>query len=214
MVLDIILGVILLIAFIIGYRRGLLRFAWGIIALVAAIVLTASLRPYAYDMFRSSVFANKAEEYIHSKVNDALISGAENEVTEQEEGVLSGIYTLPEKYSVPIEEKITDAGVAAADNVSAAVTESVMDIASVILLFLVIRLALAIIYAILNLAFKFPLLKQTNKLAGAIASIIITMAAVYAVFAVAAVTGTNIFENTTVCKFLYDNNILLTVMGI
>lgn len=212
MVLDIILGVILLIAFIIGYRRGFLRTVWGLVALVAAIILTITLRPYAYDMFRSSVFANKAEEYIQNRVNSSLTLNLEN--TDTKEDFLSGIYTLPEKYSDLAEEKIADTSQAAADKVAAAITESVMDIASVILLFLVIRLALAIIYAILNLAFKFPLLKQTNKLAGAIASLVITLSAVYAVFAVVAVTGTDIFEDTTVCEFLYDNNILLTVMDI
>lgn len=212
MVLDIILGVIFLIAFIIGYRRGFLRSVWGLVALIVAIILTVTLRPYAYDMFRSSVFANKAEEYVYSRVNEAFVLNAEN--TDSEEDFLSGIYTLPEKYSDLAEAKITDTSQAAADKVAAAVTESVMDISSVILLFLVIRLALAIIYAILNFAFKFPLLKQTNKLAGAMASLVITLAAVYAVFAVVAVTGNDIFENTTVCKFLYDNNILLTVMDI
>ncbi len=212
MVLDIILGVILVIAFISGYRRGFLRCVWGISALIIAIILTAMLRPYVYDMFTNSVFANKTEEYITARVTEKMEAGTESILSE--EGMLNGIYTLPEKYSELATERIENAGGAVTESISSAITQSVLDIASAILLFVVIRLVLAIVYAILNLAFKFPVLRQTNKLAGAVASTLITLTMVYVVFAVVAITGTDIFEQTAICRFLYNNNILLTVIGI
>jgi uncharacterized membrane protein required for colicin V production len=208
---DIILCIILLISVIIGAKRGFLRSVWGLGTIIATIALTALLRPYAADMFSRSVIADRLGNYVNAQVSEKLAGAAD---VQGSIAALDGIYMLPEKYSEPINEKITASASDAASAVSAAVTDCVTDIAAAILLFIVIRLVLAIIYSILNTAFKFPLLKQTNRLAGAVAHLVCALVVMYVVFALAAISGTNVFNDTYICRFMYEHNILLNIFGL
>lgn len=81
-------------------------------------------------------------------------------------------------------------------------------------LFIAVRIVLAAAYRILSLIFTLPLLKQTNKLAGGIAQLIITAAALYVIFWAAQAIGTDIFNDTSLCRFMYDNNLLMSVIGL
>lgn len=85
--------------------------------------------------------------------------------------------------------------------------------ASTALLFISIRVLLALIYRVLNAVLKLPLLKQTNQLAGGIAELVIALAVIYAVLAATALIGTDPVENTTLCRYFYDNNLLLMLLG-
>lgn len=203
-ILDAALCVILIAAFCAGLKRGLLKTLWGLIALVLTIVLAAVLRPCVSESFKSSAIGAALRGYVYSAVEEnacGLIAPS---------GESREIYALPDKYGIALPELAEGSVSAAAD----AAAEVVTEIASVVFLVIIIRLALWIIHMILKFASALPVLKETNRIAGALAQLVIAAAAVYAALAAAAVVGTDIFDDTIICKFMYDRNLLLAVMGL
>ncbi len=199
MIYDLILCGVLILAFIIGTSRGLLRTIWGICALTASVVLAGILHPYAMEKFENSIIAENLNTYVYTTVSEKMADTSSEEV-----------YTLPESFGLNL-------NTAAAEEQLEAVTESILtpviSIACGLFLFILIRIALAIVYNILKVVFSFPVLKQTNKLAGGVVQTVIALALVYAVLAIAAVSGTDVLNDSVVCKIMYENNILLTLLA-
>lgn len=212
-ILDMILCAALIAAFIIGYKRGFLRTVWSISALIIAVALTAFLRPYATELFEKSTLNSFISDNVYDAVYTNIPENSEN-IQEDSPELLDSLYFLPEKYSRSISESLAGAAELTADTVSGSIADVVTDIAATIFLFIVIRFALALLYSVLKIIFSFPVLNQTNRLAGGIIQLIIALAAVYTILAAAAVTGTDVFGNTVLCKFFYENNLLLAAMGI
>ncbi|MGN1116601.1 MAG: CvpA family protein, partial [Candidatus Ornithomonoglobus sp.] len=188
----------------------------GAAALIIAIALTCILRPYAADSFKKSVLAEGLHSYVHNVVStraeDMLASAAGN-VTDAQ-AALDTAYTLPEKYTEAAAEQIAESTESAVSSITNTVTNTVVDIASGIFLFIIIRLLLWIIYMILKFASALPLLREANRLAGGIVQLLIAAVFLYAVFAIAAIIGTDIFNDTVICNFMYNHNLLLTVIGL
>ncbi len=202
MVYDLILCGILIAAFLIGFHRGLLRSIWGISALIIAIVLTSIFHPYVVEFFKGSIIADSLTEYVHTTVSEKIALPE-----------FDSIYTLPQ--TLMENSQLNPANIV--EDRIGAVTDSiinnVINIASAILLFIFIRLALAIVYTLLKLVFTLPVLRQTNRLAGGVAQTVIALVFVYAILAVIAVSGTDILNDSVVCKLMYDHNILLTILS-
>lgn len=197
MIFDILLIVVLVCAFLIGMKRGLLRTIWGLSALIASIVLASILHPIAIESFKSSPIGTGINNYIYEKIEE---SGAGE--------TLDAVYSLPQGISQNIDQQ--------AENIEATVqpiVDTVINIACAIFLFILIRIALAVLYNVLKLIFSFPVLKQTNKLAGGIIQTLIAFVAVYAVLAIAAVYGNKIPDDSYICKTMYENNILISVVA-
>lgn len=85
--------------------------------------------------------------------------------------------------------------------------------ATVAILFICIRICLALVYRVLDAIMHFPILKQTNSLAGALAELLITLALVYAILGASALLGSDLVSNTILCKYFYDNNLLLMLLN-
>ncbi|MGN0181843.1 MAG: CvpA family protein [Candidatus Ornithomonoglobus sp.] len=215
-ILDTALCVILAASFLIGLKRGLLKTVWGLSALVIAIVLTCILRPYAVDSFKKSILAQGLHSYVYNVVStrseDMLASAAGN-VTDAQ-AALDTTYTLPEKYTRAAAEQIAESTESAVSSITDTVTDSVVEIASGIFLFIIIRLLLWIIYMILKFVTALPVIKETNRAAGGVAQLLIAAVFLYAAFAIAAIIGTDIFNDTVICNFMYNHNLLLTVIGL
>lgn len=211
--LDIILCAALVAAFIFGFKRGFLRSVWGVSALIIAIALTALLKPYVADLFEHSALNSFISDNVYDAVYNAIPDNGVDTQSENTSELLNSLYFLPEKYSQDIAGSFNSAAELTAASISDSIAAVVTDIALTIFLFIVIRFALALLYSVLKIIFSFPVLDQTNRLAGGLIQLVIALSVVFTVLAAAAVTGTDIFENTVLCRFLYENNLLLAVMG-
>lgn len=219
-ILDVLLAAVLAAAFFIGYKRGFLRTVWGIAAVILSIVLTIVIQPYTNRFFENSPLCFILEDRVYSMVYDhasSIAGTSDGEPADSAEIAPSAeffesAYSLPEKYAKQAAGALNNAADIAASSAAAAAADTVTSIAEVILLFIAIRLLLAIIHSILKLIFKFPVLKQTNKLAGGIAQTVLALTAIYAVFAVSAAAGWGAFDHTILCRQLYDHNLLLTLL--
>lgn len=196
MIYDVILCVALICAFIIGMRRGLLRSVWGLAALILSIILTSIIHPMAINSFKKSAVGENINNYVSEKI------------AENASEVGSEIYVLPDNFTNEDILNFTK------DNINtAAIVEPVINVAGAVILFVFIRILLAVIYNILKVIFSFPVLKQTNKLAGGLVQTIIALTAVYALLAIIAVSGSNILNDTVICKTMYENNILISIVA-
>ncbi len=213
-ILDIILCAVVVAAFIIGYKRGLLRSIWGLAAVIIAIILTIVIKPYTTDFFENSILHYMVEDHVYTAVTSYMDNAAEKGESTNSSVIFRTIYMLPDKYAEEASEIYDNTTEKTAAAASAAAADAVTSITEAILLFVAIRLALAIIYSILKLIFKFPILKQTNRLSGAIIQTALAFIAIYTILAIAAITGTDIFGGTVICKLLYNNNLLLNILGI
>ena len=167
-ILDAALCAILVLAFMIGYRRGFLRTIWGIAAIILSIVLTIIIRPYTNEFFENSVLHYMVEDQVYTMIDKHISSSAEGSNDTAE--FFENAYSLPPRYAETAAEALDSTAEKTVSAASEAAADTVTSIVEVILLFISIRLALAIVYSLLKLIFKFPLLKQTNHLAGGIAS--------------------------------------------
>lgn len=215
LIFDAVLCLILVGAYIMGYKRGLLRSVWGITALIVSVVLTVMLRPYAAESFKNSNFATMIHDNVYSamteRINEQeLFGGGESGTTE----ILGIAYNLPEKYTEQAAESLAESAEKTIAAAAASVTDTVINIAVTVFLFLLIRIMLFVLYRILNIIFTLPVLKQTNKAAGGIVQLIIALAFVYVAFAAAAITGTHLFDDTVLCRYMYDNNLILNLFSI
>lgn len=213
-ILDIILCAVIVAAFIIGYKRGLLRSIWGLAAVIIAIILTIVIKPYTTNFFNNSILHYMVEDHVYTAVTSYMDNAAEQGESTNSSVIFKTIYMLPDKYAEEAAEVYDNTTEKTAAAASAAAADAVTSITEAILLFVAIRLALAIMYSILKLIFKFPVLKQTNRLAGALIQTALALIAVYTILAAAAITGTDIFSGTVICKLLYNNNLLLNMLGI
>lgn len=213
---DIILCAILIAAFLIGYRRGFLRTVWGISSLLIAIALTAMLRPYTAEFFENSILNAIITDNVYTAVTEQIDENVINnsQSIQDTAAAVQDAFPLPDKYAQNIAVSIKEGQQTTTEVIANSVVNIVTDIAGTIFLFLVIRIILAIVYSVLKIAFSFPVLKQTNKLGGGIVQFIIVLAIVYIVFAAAAVYGTNAFDKTYICSIFYNNNILLSIIGL
>lgn len=216
MIYDIVFCVIIAASFFLGLKRGLLRTVWGLAALIITIVLTGIARPYVSDSFKNSIIASQINGYVYSVVEhragDILASAASTANDAQE--LLSSTYPLPEKYMDEISNSVAESTESAASAIAKNVTDTVIDLSSGIFLFLIIRLFLSIIYRILKFASALPILRETNRIFGGLIQMLITLCTLYTIFAVAAIAGVTVFDETTICSFMYNNNLLLTLIGL
>ncbi|HIU56487.1 MAG TPA: CvpA family protein [Candidatus Ornithomonoglobus merdipullorum] len=211
-IIDAVLCAVLVCAFVIGYKRGFLRTVWGIAAIVLSIVITIVIRPYTNSFFENSVLHYMVEDQVYSIIDEHV--SVSSEAPQSSAQFFESAYSMPPKYAETAAETLENAADNTVSAAAQAAADTVTSITEVILLFIVIRLALAIIYSLLKLIFKFPLLKQTNHIAGAIAQTALALIAIYTVLAIAAVMGSGLFSDTILCKALYDHNILLTLLGL
>ena len=81
-------------------------------------------------------------------------------------------------------------------------------------MFLIIRILLWLVFNVLNVASKLPVIKGANKLLGGIAGVLGTMFVIYLVCAFISFFASNagvieVINSSYIVKYFYNNNILL-----
>ncbi len=205
---DIILLTLLVISIIIGYRRGLVKSVWKIVALVVTIVLVMALKSTAVSLLSESRFANTVHTKISENIN--MPEGGGVNIAEN--------LNLPEFMQDTVNDGIT-AGEEAAGTVSDAATDAltnvIITIVACVSLFIIIRLILMALRMVMNVVTKVPGIKSVNRLLGALLGavnmvfIIFLLLAVMSIFAPADSNMSDAVNNSYIVKYFYNYNILL-----
>ena len=208
LILDIILVALLIMAYIMGRKKGFVKSVWKIAALAITVMSVIFLKDPAVEFVSGTKAAADIYETISAKI--ALPPG--------------GGVNIAESLHLPaFMQPQIDAGLEAAQSAATAVNDAaaysltriIILIAVCIALFVLIRLLLMGVYYILNGLTKAPVLKSVNRFAGGLLSIvnmafIVFLAlALFTIFAPADSFLYDAIEKSYIVKYFYNYNILL-----
>ena len=204
-------GVIL--AGIIGYVRGFTKMVISAVAFLAAVVVTWFVLPPVQKLV---IEHTELEQTIAASLNDSVFSQIE---TDEDVDRSIRSLPLPEAVRRSIEEKLEarDEGVSKKESLSLMVSNAMIGAAVAVVLFVVVRLLLALLIKLLDLMNKLPGLKQMNSILGALVALFVAWIVLSLFFLVVMVFhqtnfGTAVITQvraSEVLSWLYDNNLLV-----
>lgn len=190
-IIDIVLIAIITLSAFLGYKKGLVKLGTRLFAGIIAIILTIIL----YRPIGGLIINNTS---IDEKIENTIMENTTSFINENAQGI--DIVTNQIKNEIlPDEVK----------NIS----QNVIYTATSILLFLVVKIALSIVIALLDFVADLPILKQFNEVGGIIyglvRGIIIACICIFIMGAFIKVnpqsTLNNSIEDTYLTNFIYKN---------
>lgn len=196
-VLDIIIIVLILISTFLGYRKGLISLGIHLIAFVLALIISFILyRPIGNIIINTTQIDETIQETIEKNVQTI----EPNE--ENKNNITNQIIEITKGEMLPQATK--------------EISYNIVYGATMIILFLILRVCLMLINCIANAIAKLPILDQVNKIGGAIygvlRGVIITYFTLLIISLIIVVNPQNslskMVEETYLVKTMMNNNIL------
>lgn len=209
-ILDIIVIAIFALNIFICYKKGLVKLAVGLIAVIASVILSMIFyKPVSNMVIENTEFDEKIE--------NAIIENFTVNIEENEENEDNGFIKYIEKYVDDAASKTTNEIVIEA---AGTIAIKVIDICVILAIFILARIVLILLTFISDIITDLPIIKQCNEVGGIIYGIVKALLIVYVVLAIVFfivyTTGntaiTDVISNTYITKFFYDNNLLLTIL--
>lgn len=203
MVLDLILILIIALFTFIGYKQGLIKSAIKIASFFIAIIVALVLyKPVSTLVINNTTIDDKIENTIIEKITP------EGMKPEDEANISTKI---PNAFIKEANNSIKD--------IAETITTKIIEVCTVLILYIIARIALRFIAILGDLIAKIPILKQFNKLGGTLFGIIKGLLIVYSILAVLYLISPILKENTTkkidesiITKFMYNNNIITKII--
>lgn len=204
MVADLIIILIIALCTFIGYKRGLIKVAIKLLSFIIAIIIALTLyKPTANYIIQNTEIDDNIQNAITEKI---LPEGA----TEEDEVEITT--------NVP--EMILEGAENTVKSISTTLTTKLIEILSLIAIFIITKIILRVITLISNLIEKIPVIKQFNKAGGTIYGIIQGFLVCFTILAVISLispfinqTYIEMINNSFLASKLYDNNILLNIIS-
>ena len=206
-ILDVIIIAIIALNIFLCYRKGLVKLAVGLIAVLAAVILSIVL----YKPISNAIVKNTD---IDEKIENIIIENFSAETNSNEEVRYVGIIDYLEKYVDDAVNKTQNEIVYATAGTMAV---RFINIAVILIIFLVTRIALLLLTFVSDIITSLPILKQFNEVGGILYGIIKALLIVYAILAIAffivCVTGNSAISEAIsgsyITKFFYEHNLIL-----
>lgn len=204
MIADLIIILIIALCTFIGYKRGLIKVAIKLLSFIIAIIIALTLyKPTANYIIQNTEIDDNIQNAITEKI---LPEGA----TEEDEVEIT----------TNIPEMILEGAENTVKSISATLTTKLIEILSLIAIFIITKIILRVITLISNLIEKIPVIKQFNKAGGTIYGIIQGFLVCFTILAVISLISPFInqsyiemINNSFLASKLYDNNILLNIIS-
>ena len=210
-----------------GYRNGLIRGVFGVVALIVALII-ANIAAAAY----SDEVTGALKPFVGGIVDSTLSDIIENEDIEFEDVEYKNdteefkmAYTVLRQIGLPKSAAITIAERTAGDYLGGLITELISDklssVLSFVALFGIAFLLLAIIFSVIgnliNFVFSLPGLKLVDIIAGVAFGlikgflIVLTLATIIRYFGLLALST---LEETTVLNYFVNHNLIANMLNI
>lgn len=204
MIADLIIIIIIAVCTFVGYKRGLIKVAIKLLSFIIAIIIALTLyKPTANYIIQNTEIDDNIQNAITEKI---LPEGA----TEEDEVEIT----------TNIPEMILEGAENTVKSISATLTAKLIEILSLIAIFIITKIILRVITLISNLIEKIPVIKQFNKAGGTIYGIIQGFLVCFTILAVISLISPFInqsyiemINNSFLASKLYDNNILLNIIS-
>lgn len=208
---DIVAGLLIIVSFVNGAKKGLIKSVWKIVAWILTIILTMAFLNSANEYAQTLPIRNTIKESISIKLNEKALE--EPVLEEEQKNQSTGLPAFLEK-NIDFSELAQDNISAVSDKIADDLTDIILKIAVFVILFLAIRLLLWLVLLLLDLTSKLPVIKSANRLLGGVMGLISMLFIIYTVCAFISffASGNEVMEvinSTYIVKYFYNNNILL-----
>lgn len=202
MILDLIVILVIALFTFIGYKQGLIKVAIKIASFFIAIIIALVLfKPVSTLVINNTTIDDKIENAIIEKITP---EGMKPEDKVEAQNLPSGII------------KNTNDSI---KSIAETLTTKLIEICTILILYIVARIVLKFIAALATLIEKIPILKQFNKLGGTVYGLVKGVLIVYVVLAIIYLASPLLKENTSkkieearLTKMMYNNNIITKIM--
>ena len=225
---DIVVIAIIIIFGVVGMKTGFVLSVFRLISYFASIFVALKIYPGMAKIFAKTGMATRIQETISKNLllqSGTLTNGVDSQVKETAAQTVIDKLKLPGFLKNSISNSIPNASqVLPVDKVMETVSKQlswiVIQIISLILLYIIIRLVLIFLKVVLRGITKLPLFKQLDKFGGFALGTVEGLMSVYVIFAILMLFSSSpklikLFagiDNSVIAKFFYQNNFIINFM--
>ena len=209
-ILDVVLLALLALSIFWGYKKGLICVVFNLCAFLIAVIITWVL----YAPITNTIIKNtEIDDNIKNAIMDKEVIISKEEKGEEQDGVNKYIQ---EYVTVPI----TDTTNNVVEQTSKVVSEKVVAIGVIIVLFIVVRIGLILLKFVIEGIASLPIIKQFDKAGGTVYGAIRGLFIIYIflaiLFFIMSVNNSgmiaDLINTSFISKYLYANNLILNVI--
>ena len=209
-VLDIIIIAIIIANIYICYKKGLVKLAVGLVAVLAAIILSVILyKPVSNLIIKNTGIDKKIENVIIENFSADTQNGGETKYV--------GVIDYLEKYA---NDAVTKTQNEIVYETAGTMAVKITNVIVLLAIFIIVRAVLVLLTFVSDAITSLPLIKQCNEVGGVIYGIIKAFLIVYIilaiVFLIVLVSGnstiSDMISSSHITKFFYENNLLLKII--
>lgn len=192
----IIIAIIALFTFI-GYKKGLLKVAFGLVSFILAIIISIVLyRPISNFVINYTPL----DDYIQTTISERL--EAPQTTDEETENIVSNYYNNIKNASTSV--------------ISSGISKTIINVACMLIVFITVKIILLFFKFIGDLIAKLPLIKQFNTAGGFLYGLLKGFIIIYILLALLAILAPiininniiNIINSSIITNIMYNNNII------
>ena len=206
--LDLIVIAIIALSTFIGYKKGLIKVAFGLVSFILAIILSVVLYKPVSNFI---IDYTPIDDYIEQSISERLQSP---EITKEEsENIVSNFFDL---------KNISNSLINSSTNIiSDGISKTIINISCMIVVFIISKLILLLFKFVGDLISKLPLIKQVNNAGGFLYGLIRGFLIIYVLLALVAIASPiininnliSMINKTIITNIMYNNNLILILFG-
>ena len=209
-ILDVIIVAIVVLNIFICYKKGLVKLAVGLIAVLDAIILALIL----YKPVSNIIIKNTD---IDEKIENAIINNFSADTNGNGEVRYVGILDYLEKY---VDDAINKTQNEIVYETAGTMAIKIVNTAVLLGIFLIVRIVLQLLTFVSDIITSLPIIKQFNEVGGVLYGIVKAILIIYVIlailffviFATENATISNAIADSFITKFLYEHNLLLNIL--
>lgn len=209
-ILDLIIVAIIASNIFICYKKGLVKLAVGLVAVLVAIILSVIL----YKPVSNLIIKNTG---IDKKIENVIIENFSSDTQNGGETKYVGVIDYLEKYA---NDAVTKTQNEIVYETAGTMAVKITNIIVLLAIFIIVRAVLVLLTFVSDAITSLPLIKQCNEVGGVIYGIIKAFLIVYIilaiVFLIVLVSGnstiSDMISSSHITKFFYENNLLLKII--
>lgn len=200
--IDLILIAIIALFTFIGYRKGLIKVAFGLVSFILALVISIALyKPISNFIINYTPLDDKIETTISERINSSSTS------SEETNNIIGNFYSNIK----------TTTTTAVADGIS----KTIINIGCIIIVFIISNIILLFFKFSGDLIAKLPLIKQLNNAGGFIYGLLKGFIVIYLLLALIAIISpivdinnlVNTINKSIITNIMYNNNIIFILFS-
>ncbi len=209
-IFDIIIVAIIALNIFLCYRKGLVKLAVGLIAVLAAVILSIIL----YKPISNAIIKNTD---IDEKIENVIIENFSAKTNGNAEVRYVGLIDYLEKF---VDDAVNKTQNEIVYETAGTMAVRFINIAVILIIFLITRVVLLALTFISDIITSLPILKQFNEVGGILYGIVKALLIVYVILAIAFfvvyVTGntavSEAISGSYITKFFYEHNLILEIL--